>query len=126
MRGDAYYAPENARASKHASERFASPVLSISRVVAVVARCVMEDLLLQIVRESNNARLQNLRKSAQEAHGECASRLQRLCDFSLNGRCANYAFFPPEIYRPSFYKRTSNAFASRFAPDVISSVDRLV
>ncbi|XP_014477513.1 PREDICTED: brefeldin A-inhibited guanine nucleotide-exchange protein 3 isoform X1 [Dinoponera quadriceps] len=28
----------------------------------------MEDLLLQIVRESNNARLQNLRKSAQEAH----------------------------------------------------------
>lgn len=31
----------------------------------------MEDLLLQIIRESNNARLQNLRKSAQEAHGEC-------------------------------------------------------
>ncbi|KAL0123050.1 hypothetical protein PUN28_007584 [Cardiocondyla obscurior] len=28
----------------------------------------MEDLLLQIIRESNNARLQNLRKSAQEAH----------------------------------------------------------
>ncbi|XP_071578313.1 brefeldin A-inhibited guanine nucleotide-exchange protein 3 isoform X1 [Temnothorax nylanderi] len=28
----------------------------------------MEDLLLQIIRESNNARLQHLRKSAQEAH----------------------------------------------------------
>ncbi|KAG7209797.1 hypothetical protein KM043_011413 [Ampulex compressa] len=28
----------------------------------------MEDLLLQIVRESNNAKLQNLRKSAEEAH----------------------------------------------------------
>ncbi|XP_066597342.1 brefeldin A-inhibited guanine nucleotide-exchange protein 3 [Prorops nasuta] len=39
--------------------------LSISRVAA---RRVMEDLLLQIVKESNNAKLQNLRKSAQEAH----------------------------------------------------------
>ncbi|XP_043482060.1 brefeldin A-inhibited guanine nucleotide-exchange protein 3 isoform X2 [Leptopilina heterotoma] len=40
------------------------PLLSISRVA--VGR-VMEDLLLQIVREAQNAKLQNLRKAAQEA-----------------------------------------------------------
>lgn len=69
--GDTFYAPGNPHViAEHAS---ALP-LSISLVVAVVARRVMEDLLLQIVRESNNARLQNLRKSAQEAHGERLSR----------------------------------------------------
>lgn len=55
---------------KHGVHRH-SLLLSISRVVAVVARRVMEDFLLRIIRESNNARLQNLRKSAQEAYGEC-------------------------------------------------------
>lgn len=40
--------------------------LSISRVA--VGR-VMEDLLLQIVKEAQNAKLQNLRKAAQEASG---------------------------------------------------------
>ena len=30
----------------------------------------MEDLLLQIVKESQNAKLTNLRKSAQEAYGK--------------------------------------------------------
>lgn len=70
-KGDAFYAPENPHVI---AERASALPLSISLVVAVVARRVMEDLLLQIVRESNNARLQNLRKSAQEAHGERLSR----------------------------------------------------
>ena len=41
--------------------------LLISRVAA---RRVMEDLLLQIIREAQNAKLQNLRKAAQEASGK--------------------------------------------------------
>lgn len=35
------------------------------------AVCIMEDLLLQIVKEAQNAKLQNVRKAAQEAYGEC-------------------------------------------------------
>lgn len=35
----------------------------------------MEELLLQIVRESQNAKLSNLRKSAQDAYGESQSAL---------------------------------------------------
>ena len=60
---DSFYGPGCARTAKRA---LALP-LSISRVLV---HRDMEDLLLQIVRESSNARLQNLRKSAQEAYGE--------------------------------------------------------
>lgn len=39
-------------------------------IIRVAFGLVMEDLLLQIVRESQNAKLSNLRKAAQDASGK--------------------------------------------------------
>ncbi|XP_020284178.1 brefeldin A-inhibited guanine nucleotide-exchange protein 3 [Pseudomyrmex gracilis] len=64
----------------------------------------MEDLLLQIVRESNNAKLQNLRKSAQEAYDflEKQKGLLRDPPYKLRAKCLHTFQLALESKRSKF------------------------
>nr|XP_031832579.1 brefeldin A-inhibited guanine nucleotide-exchange protein 3 isoform X2 [Nomia melanderi] len=64
----------------------------------------MEDLLLQIVRESSNAKLQNLRKSAQEAHDflEKQQALLRDPPHELRAKCLHTFQLALETKRSKF------------------------